>query len=350
MEHITDEQIERFLSGLCTKEEAEKVGAYLKAHPENAYLLQEYDRTDERTPLPEGYSEEMLRVIMEKTGDNRSRTTWIGPVWKWAAACILLAAGAWYGEKWIHQPGAQASAGQNKELAAVAWITRNNNGKSKLPVVLPDKSTVILGPGSNIQYRSDFGHYATRDVNVSGEAFFIVARNRQMPFVVHSEGISTTALGTSFEVLADSSRDKICVQLFTGKVAVSLAGKVSASALQYYYLSPGQELVFEKKSKRASVDQFNIRHNGHITLPEIKQAGLDNWFMFNNQDLGAVFDQLSAIYNVNIQYPEKYVNSMYLIGKLDKKDSLEEILDDIALLNHLSITRRNGGYVIQKLS
>ena len=348
MEHITDEQIERFLGGLCTKEEAEKIWAYLKAHPENHYLLQEYERTDGRTPLAEGYSEEMLKVIMEKTEDDRGRTAWIGTAWKWAAAFVLLLAGAWYLAK--HQPGRASQEEKTPMLASVTWITKDNNGKTKLPVVLPDKSTVILNPGSYIQYRSDFGHYATRDVNVSGEAFFIVAKNRQMPFVVHSEGISTTALGTSFEVLADSGQNKICVELFTGKVGISLTGKVSPTQQQYYYLSPGQELVFEKRSKKASVHQFSIQHNGHITLPEIRQVGLDNWFMFNNQDLGAVFDQLSAIYNVNIQYSEKDVRFIYLIGKLDKKDSLDEILNDIALLNHLSVTHRNGGYVIQKLS
>ena len=348
MQHITDEQIERFLKGLCTKEEAEKIWAYLKAHPENGYLLNEFGQTDEETPLPEGFREQMLDVIMKKTEDGRANVVKMGAVWKWAAACVVVAGGIWMAAKWAHQPGGHPQLAQQKE-AAFSWITRDNKGTARLSMSLPDGSTVILNAGSYIQYRSDFGRYATRDVNVNGEAFFIVARNRQMPFIVHSEGIATTALGTSFEVLADSSQDKVCVQLFTGKVQVSMTGKVNASARQAYILDPGQELIYSKQSRLVSVASFNIKRNGHITLPEIRQAGLENWFMFNNQDLGAVFDQLSAIYNVNIQYPERAVSSMYLIGKLDKRDSLEEVLDDIALLNHLSVTRGKNGYIITRL-
>jgi hypothetical protein len=70
--------------------------------------------------------------------------------------------------------------------------------------------------------------------------------------------------------------------------------------------------------------------------------------MFNNQALPDVLDQLSAIYNVEIQYSTEDLRQKYFIGKLEKKDSLSKILRDIALLNHLSVTNQNGRYIIKK--
>ena len=70
--------------------------------------------------------------------------------------------------------------------------------------------------------------------------------------------------------------------------------------------------------------------------------------MFNNQSLADVFDQLSAIYNVDIEYTHSEIKDMYFIGKLEKKDSLNEIISDIAILNHLSVTTSNGRYIIKK--
>jgi transmembrane sensor len=342
MQKVTDELIEKFLSGLCTKEEAASVCAYLEAQPDHNFLWKEFELTDGSSPLPGGYSEEMLGVILDKTTEKKR--SFIRPIWGWVAASLVLVVGGWIAVKWAHHT--EQKAPMVALVPSIKWIQEVNQGSTKKSVSLPDKSTVILSPGSGIAYRSDFGHYDSRDVRVYGNVFFIAAKDKDRSFVVHSSGIATTALGTSFEVLADSSQPKIMVQLFTGKVMVATEG--GAIPAQTCYLMPGQEMVYDKASGHMSIDKFDLNHNGHITLPEIRQVGLDNWYMFNNQDLGTVFEQLSAIYSVNIQYSESQIRSMYLIGKLDRRDSLEEILQDIALLNHLKVTRSKYGYLIKK--
>ncbi len=342
MQKVTDELIERFLSGLCTKEEAAVVSAYLEAQPDHHFLWKEFEQTDATSTLPEGYTEEMLGVILDKTAQQKS--PFMRPMWGWVAASLVLLAGGWMSLKWVHH--SEQKAPMAAIIVPIKWTWEVNNGNAKRSLVLPDKSTVILSPAAAISYRSDFGQYDTRDVRVNGNAFFIAAKDKDRPFVVHSSGIATTALGTSFEVLADSTQPDIIVQLFTGKVMVATEGITHLA--QTCYLMPGQEVVFDKTSGHMSVDKFDVKHNGHITLPEIRQVGLDNWYMFNNQDLGTVFDQLSAIYSVNIQYSASQIRSMYLIGKLDRRDSLEEILQDIALLNHLTVSRSKYGYVIRK--
>jgi transmembrane sensor len=352
---ITDDLIEDFLKGRCTKEEAAIVWKYLQEHPDNGYLLDEYKGTDGETALPEGYREEMLRAITERTERRPAGKHYLAAPLRWAAAIVLLACSGWFLVKILNHPVRDALPGMagEQETAAIIWITKNNAGKGKIPMVLPDSSRVILYPGSYIQYRSDFGQYNKREIRINGEAFFVAARNKQKPFIVYCDRVSTTALGTSFKVIADSVRERIQVQLFTGKVLVSLNGwenksVTSQKSLGNYYLSPGQELIFDKLNGRISVRGIKISHTGSAQSFGYKTMGLSNWYMFNNQNLGVVFDQLSAIYNVGIQYSEEETNHIYFIGKLDRTDSLDKILRDIAFLNHLSVTTRNGMYIIGK--
>src|SRR6187402_889667 len=114
MQKITDDLIEKFLRGDCTKEEAAMVASYLRSNPEEHYLLNEYTQADGEAPLPEGYREEMLAFITEKTveggmgagrteegdgmikgdgmiaGEMGKRGSRLLPLWRWAAAAAVV--------------------------------------------------------------------------------------------------------------------------------------------------------------------------------------------------------------------------------------------------------------------
>ncbi|MBN9384606.1 MAG: DUF4974 domain-containing protein [Chitinophagaceae bacterium] len=358
MQKITDELIEKFLSGNCTEEEAAIVLDYLKDNPEERYLLDEYERTDGETPLPEGYREEMLAFITEATGkgeqevleaDNSSRRGRLRPLWKWAAAAavmILLVKG------WSYlQPGGSVTGEKLAVYHApeAAWIEKYNHGKKEMLLQLPDSSKVRLLPGGRIRYRKDLGSDSPRDVQIMGKAFFDVAKNLNAPFTVYSDGLQTRVLGTSFEVNANPYSDKIKIRLYTGKVLVSLEGAPDIQEQKDYYLSPGQELIFSRSTRNVAINEPEKRPDASVARSHpLKADTISNWYMFNNQKLADVFDQLSAIYNVSIEYSHEDLHNMYFIGRLEKRDSLLEIIQDIALLNHLSVTSLNGKYIIKK--
>src|SRR5689334_13909845 len=77
MQEISEEQIEKFLSGQCTEEEAAVVWRYLQRNPDDLFLLKEFERTDGVTSLPKGYREEMLAAITHETA-GAEHTTVIG--------------------------------------------------------------------------------------------------------------------------------------------------------------------------------------------------------------------------------------------------------------------------------
>ena len=360
MQKLPDELIEKFLSGNCTKEEVALVWNYLRKHPDESYLLKEFEQADGETPLPENYKEEMLTYITERTNviegtsDVRisdrgvlveKKVRRLNYLWYAAAAAVILVI---FKMTMLDQPAMKVSGEHlaSYEAPKAEWITKNNSGKKELLITLPDSSKVRLAPGAVMRYRKGFGATANRDVQVSGKAFFDVAKNEQRPFTLYSEGLQTSVLGTSFYVNANPYSDKVSVKLFTGKVRVSLDDSTGG---RNYYLQPGEELIFTKSSRNIAINGPVKHTEDHIARSHsLKADTISNWYMFNNQSLADVFDQLSAIYNVDIEYSHSEIRDMYFIGKLEKRDSLNEIIRDIAILNHLSVTTSNGRYIIKK--
>jgi ferric-dicitrate binding protein FerR (iron transport regulator) len=349
MQEITDELIEKFFNGHCSREEAARVYEYLKNHPGNDYLLNEWENTDGITPLPPGYSAEMLHAIIDNHA-GRKRTFFTS--WKpfiAAAACLLVLWGGWW--LWQRSTGTTPLAAAQQPVQPVAWKTIGNQRTNDSMLWLPDGSSIGLAPRSWIRYRTDFNRYGKREIILSGAALFTVAASTQQPFVVYSEGIATTVLGTRFSITAFTTASKVTVHLFEGRVKVS-TDSAQAKNNTAFYLEPGDELVYDKRNKRAWQNKARTmgRHipdtgvAGHREQPE----AISNWYMFDNQHLAQVFDQLSMIYNVKIEYRAAEISQMSFIGKIDKTDSLEKILNDIALLNNLQVTHTNSGYLVKK--
>jgi transmembrane sensor len=213
---------------------------------------------------------------------------------------------------------------------------------------LPDSSDVILSPGTTIRYRKDFGSYDKREVKVEGQALFSVAKNDHQPFVVMSDVVSTAVLGTVFEVTAEKDSPQIRVRLEQGKVMVRVDGAHDSAG--HYLLSPGQEFVYGKWNGSVVIRDFT--HGPSIVHRAGKVAGapdtLTSWYMFNDQPLDEVLDQLSLLYNTKIEYSKEELQHIYFIGRLERKDSLGETLSDIALLNHLKVTWREGRFIITR--
>ena len=91
-------------------------------------------------------------------------------------------------------------------------------------VSLPDGTKVQMGPGSRLTYPARFSG-KTREITLDGQAFFDVAKNREKPFIVHTEDMSVEALGTAFELFCYNMENKMEAILLNGKIKVSVADK-----------------------------------------------------------------------------------------------------------------------------
>lgn len=105
---------------------------------------------------------------------------------------------------------------------------------------LPDGTSVILKQGSSLRYAAKFnGH--TREVHLSGEAYFEVKKDPSRPFLVYSNELVTKVLGTSFSVKAWKDDKKFKVTVTTGKVAVFTKNNIDNTTVQSSSLIAGNK-------------------------------------------------------------------------------------------------------------
>jgi hypothetical protein len=103
-------------------------------------------------------------------------------------------------------------------IVEVKTIIKSTPKGVKKTIKLPDGSVVALNSDSKLTYGDDF--LQNRTVHLEGEGFFEVVKDEQHPFSVITGNISTTALGTSFNIMAYAGKPEIQVALASGKVKV----------------------------------------------------------------------------------------------------------------------------------
>lgn len=279
-----------------------------------------------------------------------------------AAASILLFLGmgwGWFSPRATQQPIVTVSDEKSNTPASPLHFEKNNSGKEK-KILLEDGSEVVLANNSELSYLLPFTA-DKRDINLTGMAKFTVAKDKARPFTVYNGDIATTALGTQFTIVGYPKASNIVVTLFEGKVVIKSIDNAKGKLEHDFYLEPGQQLVYNKMNFTAKLNSFGEKST---VTPPVKKAVtanqplLDNpsvpknrkgtWYMFNNQPLSDVFEQLQAMYNVEIVYSKKDVSKIYFIGEFQKADSIAHILHSIAFTNNLKVSRQGDKFLIKK--
>lgn len=347
---ITEAIIERFLANRCTAAEALFISGYLDEHPETleAHLKQSWKEAEGNDTLPEGYYKEMLDAIragafIKQPARIRRLAGWIS-----VAALLLLMAGAgwmlWGGTKEA-SPDARPVAGNAAE-APGKWIVKRNTGNKDLNIGLQDGSVITLSARASVKYQEPFVQ-DRRDIYLEGEAFFEVTKDKTRPFTVYTGLFSTTALGTSF--LVTEQEHSYRVRLHTGKVVIRALDQGLPGWEKDVFLWPGQQMQYEAVKQLLTVtkqENDQPAGTGHrATGQEEKSAGE---LVFEHAPLREVLKKLSVKYKEPVLFDPAETTGMYFSGVVLKSDSLPVILDVIAQMNGLSITRQANGFVVKK--
>ena len=344
---ITKELIWKFFRNECTAEEKGLVMQYLE---ENPGVLEEYLSEEE-------WEHFELSGRIDPYISNRL-TTWVRQVYGRqrtsgklvtrlaVAACVILLAGIGWRVLLDRQIEGDAPALAKKISQADSFQYARNVTDEKMAIAMKDGSLIELYPASEVRFREKTK--SRREIYLRGKAYFKVVPDINTPFVVYSNEIETTVLGTSFTVTSFETDNTIKVGLHTGKVLVRSrsADNMPVKLSGGMDLSPGELLVYDRKSRVVKILSPGRRPDSRTNKPN--GTGLPEWYMFSGQSLEQVFDQLSVYYSVEIGYSPADVRNRYFTGRYEKGDSLDTILQDIALLNRLSIINQNGRYVVKK--
>lgn len=280
------------------------------------------------TPTPEQGNRMWVAIEQRTTGfsgqseptEEETAQHWVWPKlerpnWLQLAAAVVLLVGIgwWYTlrSKLSEQPGTYSGL---VAQSTVDLIEKVNNTAQPLPLRFEDGSTVLLQPRSRVSYSSPFVG-TRREVYLSGEGFFNVAKNPEKPFMVYAKGLATKVIGTSFTVRALEKTDEVTVIVRTGKVAVFPIKALNqsqpgtgqpAGALM---LTPNQQAFFDVESDRLT--RKLVETPVLIKDPEHNQN-----FIFENTPVADVFKTLETSYGVSIVYDAKTLKSCNLTAPL----------------------------------
>jgi transmembrane sensor len=119
-------------------------------------------------------------------------------------------------------------------------------------VVLPDSSVIWINSGSTIRYNNQFSA-TNRDIDLIGEAFFKVHKNKALPLIVSSADLKVKVLGTEFSMMAYPEENSIQVVLEKGKVELT---STSHSNFRQE-MKPGELASFNKEKKELALSTVN---------------------------------------------------------------------------------------------
>jgi transmembrane sensor len=211
------------------------------------------------------------------------------------------------------------------DVAAPAYNTMTTARGRQFRLVLPDGSAVWLNAASSITYPTSFGG-ATREVAISGEAYFEVAKNPGHPFIVHAGKEKVTVLGTHFNVMAYDDEASINTTLLEGSVKVVAPGYEKI-------LVPGQQARLA---------------GGQLRVHSVDTADVVAWvrgqLSMENVDIAGLMRQVSRWYDVDVELRGTMPNK-HFFGMIDRNASYLSGISQVLEANGLQVTM-NGRKII----
>ncbi len=195
---------------------------WIRSHPdkiseieEAIYLLRNIYANDQRSLDKEEREKELVKTFSRIKEDRQA--LWYS--WQRIAAAIaliLIPLGLFYWNK--------VSQIEEVPFGQVEWVEKTAPYGQKLTTMLSDGSVIKLNSGSKMRFPKEFSA-SSREVYLEGEAFFEVKRDTSRRFLIHTRGMLTTVLGTSFNIRAYPGDKTAAVAVATGKVLVQGEGR-----------------------------------------------------------------------------------------------------------------------------
>ncbi|OYW17050.1 MAG: hypothetical protein B7Z54_08930 [Sphingobacteriales bacterium 12-47-4] len=233
-----------------------------------------------------------------------------------------------YNSEGLNRQGAGAQ-GEREEYNTLS----NPRGSKVIDITLSDGTRIWLNAGSSLRYPASFSaSRLSRNVEISGEAYFEVAPDKTKPFYVTKGDMEVMVLGTHFNVNAYDDEADIRVTLLEGLVKVSRSARneaKDAAAVQNsprtpreIVLAPGQQGLLTSHDSRLTLN----------ATPDINEAlaWKNGITAFRNADIQTIMRQLSRWYDVEIVYEENIPKRIFT-GEVSRDAKLSEVFKILEL-------------------
>ncbi len=336
--------ISRKLSGEATLEELRELEQLLNDDPETAYQIELYTSFfehpvrsqrshDQKAASWNNLQSRLTKEFPEEFGNTyadkpRHRITPLFKKWMGIAAGILVIATVTLFMLLPRDP---------KQDQPLSERLKNTNEMNTMPgtrskTVLPDGTVVWLNSDSRITYNANFGE-TKREVILTGEAFFDVAHNEQVPMVVHAKNVNIWVKGTAFNVRSYPESNRVETSLIRGLVELT----TNTDPERKIMLKPNEKIVFDMPGPVITSDTIpdntntdpvtykpNLYHikqldgSRYNIIPEISWT--QNELVFDNEAFTDVISKMEKWYNVEIILENKELANKNFSGAFKKED------------------------------
>ncbi len=268
-----------------------------------------------------------LSVSLESYGQDLPAGDRFGTIKRYFAAAgvlLLTVAGWWFYARQdaVDNSGKIAGTAVPQSPALEQKINRTADAQV---LYLGDGSTVTLQPGSRLSYPHAFTG-KTREVFLTGEAFFEVVKEPGHPFIVYAGTLATKVLGTSFRIRAMENDRQVTVVVKTGKVSVfpvsadgPQGGRMDDTDLKEgMILTQNQKIVYTSGDSRLT---RSLADTPEMLAAQVSAAP----FNFRAAPAGEVFGALSEAYGVEIIFDQEAMKNCYLTAALDHEPLFEKM-------------------------
>lgn len=245
-------------------------------------------------------------------------TPWPASVRWAAAAAVLLSAGLLgaqlgYGPLRWQNLTLQPAPAANQKAVPVQWQVYTNSSAYETHVALPDGSAVTLAPASTLKYSLAL-QGSRRVAYLRGKAFFDVFHDKHHPFLVFTDKVVTSVLGTSFEVEAYAGHPEVQVRVRTGAVRVSSREVPTGSPAASVVVLPNQQAVYSP-----------TRHQLRRALVAQPALLTPQSFVFVDRPVAEVLATLAKAYQVDIVYDAAAMRNCTLNLSLGSEPLFEKL-------------------------
>lgn len=244
-----------------------------------------------------------------------------------------------------------------QEQNRVNWSIVQAKPGTRSNVVLPDGTTVTLNAGSELTYPTDFMK-GNREVKLSGEGYFQVAKNAGRPFIIHTAMVDVKVLGTEFNLRAYPNESKTETALISGLVEVTIHRQKDPKIL----LKPGEKVEVDNQlaivtgalqkahpAASANARKPDIRVSPLVTDPVDHQVQETAWLeyklVFRNETFERLSAQIERAYNVKIVFQDEQIKNASFSGKV-KDESVTELLNILQATKHFNYKTVSGQIII----
>ena len=311
----TQQEIENLLpawfEGALSPDEKDQLRSWKEASDENARVFAEFEavwQQTERLRSMKKYNEQAALVEIRRKINQQQKPRFL-QLFKTVAAVLLfplLFSSIYF---FLHNTQSEAV------FAEQQWYTLKTGSGMRSEFQLPDGTKVWWNSNTTLRYPVAFSA-AVREVFISGEAYFDVAKNQHKPFMVNTGKLTIQVTGTEF--MASNYPDDKLTEIVLVEGSVNLCqtdAKVKDKLIRR--MQPGDRAILEEGDNKLFIEQVNVAKY---------VAWKDGRLIFRDDAMTEVVRRLNRWYGVDIQLNEEHLED-YVYTATFEDESLFQVLD-----------------------